>query len=129
LSDDEFAIENALSGQLFAKWFEYLGKIAIEGLCVAALEKKFIAVTKDENAKPVPLGLVNPVAAGRDLIDAFGKHWKQRRVYGQIHACCAQGTATAEWMPRLARAVVRHKERDSVEFRKYGERSENCRSE
>jgi hypothetical protein len=103
--DSQLAIERAFFGKLFEDRIEHFGRIAIERFFVAALDQYFIAVTKDENAKPIPLGLVNPVASGRDLIEASGEPWKQRRVDRQVHARCIQGD-TGVWMLYLARAVA-----------------------
>jgi|SRR6185503_5949203 len=83
--DDEFAIEDAFVGKLLAKRIEHLGEVAVEGFFVAALKKNFIAIAENEYAKAIPLGLVDPVAFCRDLLNALGEHGKDRRIDGEIH--------------------------------------------
>lgn len=84
--DNKFAVENTLRRELLSKWLEHLREIAIQGLFFAALNEDFVFIAEDENAKAVPFGFVDPVAAGRNLIDAFGEHGEQWRVDGKIHA-------------------------------------------
>jgi len=85
IGDDEFAIEDALFGKLLTERREHLGEVAVEGFLVAALEEDFVAVAKDEDAEAVPLGLVDPVAFGRDGVDALGEHGEEGRVNGELH--------------------------------------------
>ena len=72
--NDEFAIEDTFCGELFAKRVEHLRKVAVQGFLIAALYEDVISVTKDKDAKAIPLRLIDPVAALRDLIDALGEH-------------------------------------------------------
>jgi len=83
--DDEFAIEDALLGELFANGVEHLGEVAIERLFIAALEKHFVAIAEDKDAEAVPLGLVDPVALRGNRIHAFGEHRQDGRVDGELH--------------------------------------------
>src|ERR1700730_10622162 len=55
LGDNDFAVENASSGQLRAQRLEPLGKISIQRFRIAALNQDFVTVAEDQRAKPVPL--------------------------------------------------------------------------
>src|SRR5579875_2886965 len=49
--DDDLAVQNTAARDCFAQRFEQLGEIAVERLFIAALNKDFIVVTKDERAE------------------------------------------------------------------------------
>jgi hypothetical protein len=59
--DDEFAVKHALFRELFADRVEHLGEIAVERFFVATLEEHFVTIAENEDAKAIPLGLVDPV--------------------------------------------------------------------
>jgi hypothetical protein len=85
VGDDEFAVENAVAGELGAKRVEEFGEIAVEGFFVAALDEDFVTVFEDEDAEAVPLGLEEPVAGGGDFVDAPGEHGRDGRIDSQVH--------------------------------------------
>ncbi len=85
--DDEFAIEHTFCGELRAKGIEHLGEVAVQGFLIAALDEDLISIAEYEDAEAVPLGLIDPVAAGRNLIDALCEHRQEGRVDGKIHVC------------------------------------------
>lgn len=97
VGDHEFAVENAFLGKLLAHRFKHLGEVAVERLFIAALQENLIPIAKYEDAKAIPLGLVDPVPLGRDLFDAFGEHRKDWRIYGDVHALAPEMTITV-WM-------------------------------
>ena len=97
--DDEFAIENALFRKLLAQRIKHLGKVSVEGLLVAALEKDFVAIAKDKDSETIPLGLVDPIAFNGNGVDALGQHGEEGWIHGEFHL--------REWMRRIARAVAR----------------------
>ena len=59
--DHDFPIEHAAGRQLRAQRFDQLGEIAVQRFFVAALNQDFVAIAKDQRAKPIPLRLENPV--------------------------------------------------------------------
>ena len=84
--DDDFAVENTLRGELLEEGFAEFGKVAVEGLAVAALDEEVVAVAEDEGAEAVPLGLEGPgVGVGGDGVDALGEHGEDRGVEGGGH--------------------------------------------
>lgn len=85
VGNDEFAVEDAFCRELFAQRIEHLREVTIQGFFVAALEENFIAIAKHEDAEAIPLGLIDPVAAGGDLIYALCEHGEKRRGDGKIH--------------------------------------------
>src|ERR1700736_3027951 len=60
LRDNDFAVENASSGQLRIQRLEQLGKVSIQRFCIAALNKSFVPVAEDQRAEPVPLRVEDP---------------------------------------------------------------------
>ena len=65
LCDNDFAVENASSGQLRAQRLEQLGKISIQRFRIAALNEDFVPVAEDQRAKPVPLRFEDPCLTRR----------------------------------------------------------------
>ena len=69
-----------------------LGEVAGERLARLRLQLDFVAVAKREAAKAVPLGLVLPPGAGRDLVHDARLHRRDSvRVSGSITARAASG--------------------------------------
>ena len=60
LRNHDLAVEDAAFRQLGANGLEQVREVAVEWLCVAALDKDFVAVAEDEGAEAVPLGLEDP---------------------------------------------------------------------
>src|SRR5690242_16932697 len=85
LRDHDFTIEHATSWKLLQDWIDQFGKVAVQRLLVAALNKNLFAVAKDERTKAIPLGFEDPRACFWQLADAFCKHWKNRRVNWELH--------------------------------------------
>ena len=83
--DDEFAVEYGLCRELVAERIDHLGEVSIEGFLIPALDENLVAIPKDENAKAVPLWLVDPFTLPRHLIDALGEHGEKWRVDGKVH--------------------------------------------
>src|ERR1700694_4728596 len=65
LRDNDFAVEDASTGQLRAQWLDKLGKVSIQRFRIAALHKDFVPVAEDQRAKPVPLRFEDPCLARR----------------------------------------------------------------
>jgi|SRR5579863_2405046 len=109
VSDDEFAVEDGFWGELLAKGIDHFGEISIEGFLIPALDEDFVAIPKDEHAKAVPLGLVDPLARRRHVVDALRQHGQQGRIDGEVHIrrCCSQSGYTHVQMPESSHGVVR----------------------
>jgi hypothetical protein len=79
LRDHDLAVEHALLGQLLAQRRFELDEIAIERLELAALDVDRVSVLEHERAEAVPLGLVEPLRARRDVGRELGEHRLDRR--------------------------------------------------
>ena len=55
LCDNDFAVENASSGQLRIQRLEQLGKVSIQRFRIAALNKDFVSVAEDQRAETRPI--------------------------------------------------------------------------
>src|SRR5260370_39935777 len=83
LCDNDFAVENASTGQLRAQWLEQLWKVAIQRFRITALHKDFVPVAEDQRAKSVPLLFEEPFLARRKRVKPLREHLQQQR--------CARG--------------------------------------
>jgi len=106
VGDDEFAVECALCGKVLAKRVDHFGKVSIERFLISALDKDVIAFAKDEDAKAIPLGFIDPFALGRHLVDTLGKHGEDGRADGKIHGRVPR-KCTEVQMRQSSCAVVR----------------------
>src|SRR5262245_24714933 len=77
--DDDFAVEDATSGQQCRELLVQFRKIPVEWMQVAALNEHVRRTAKDERAKAVPLRFVQKVAA-RNAIDRLCEHRLDRRL-------------------------------------------------
>ena len=84
--DHDLTIEHTPTRQLLLQWRGELGKVAIERSLIAALNQKLVSVAKHERAKAIPLRLVDPSVAGRQLVDTLRQHRKNWRTDRQVHA-------------------------------------------
>src|SRR5579884_2406256 len=84
--DYDLAIENTARRQLPAQRIEQLREIAVQRLLITALQQDFVAVAKDQRAKPVPLRFEDPRSPARQFIHSFGEHRQHRRIYRKAHA-------------------------------------------
>src|ERR1700760_2948013 len=85
INNDNFAVEDASIGQLREQIGDEFGEIAIEGLEIAALKQNLIAVTKNERAKAVPLGLEGPMVTDWQFAHTFSEHRRNRRRNNELH--------------------------------------------
>src|SRR5437899_12197068 len=83
--DDDPAIEDAPLGKLSLQNRDELREVPVERLLIATLDEELFDVAKDQRTKAVPLGLENPIVAGRQLGDAIGQHRKYGWIYGKVH--------------------------------------------
>src|ERR1035437_3461527 len=83
--DDHLAVEDAAIGQRGPQRGRQLREVAVEGLEVAALDVRFVAVAEDEGPEAVPLWLVQPAVADGDLVGELGQHRLDRRLKRQVH--------------------------------------------
>jgi hypothetical protein len=83
----EFPIEHTAVRQLLFQWLDHLREIAIQRFLIPALNQHFVTVAKNQNSKPIPLRLKNPVAGHGYFIHALGEHGQNRRIDGKFHAC------------------------------------------
>ena len=86
--DHDLPVQHAAARQLRAHRLQELGVVAGQRLLVAALEIHLVLVAKHQGPEAVPLGLEDPVVAGRQLADALGEHRQDRGRDGQAHAAC-----------------------------------------
>jgi len=63
--NDDLAVEHTTLGKLRLERIDQLRKVPIERLLISALDENLVAVTEDERAKAVPLGLEDPAIARR----------------------------------------------------------------
>ena len=61
---------------------DQLRVVADERLLVAALDVDVVAIAEDQRAEPIPLGLEDPVAAGRQRPDTEREHGLNRVIEG-----------------------------------------------
>src|ERR1700680_3186286 len=71
LCDNDFAVENASSGQLRIQRLEQLGKVSIQRFRIAALNKDFVPVAEDQRAESVPLRLEDPFLCRRSRVNSL----------------------------------------------------------
>ena len=62
-----------------------LGEIPIERPQVAALNEDALLAAKDDRPKTIPLGLVQEIAGGRQLIGELREHRLDWRLNGESH--------------------------------------------
>ena len=63
----DLTVDDAPVGQSLEEWLEELGEVAVERPLVAAGELDLVAVAEHDAPEAVPLRLVQPPVAGRDL--------------------------------------------------------------
>ena len=81
--DHQLAVNDAALRELLQQRLDQLGEVAVQRFQVAALQQQIGAVAEHQGTKAVPLGLEQPVLAGRQRGDALGQHRPQRRCHGQ----------------------------------------------
>ena len=72
--DDDLAVDHAAVRQRAQERLVEFRKIAVERPQVPALDEDGRVAAKDDGAKPVPLRLVEPAAAGGEFLDQLGEH-------------------------------------------------------
>ena len=72
--DDDLAVDHASLRQAADERLGQLGEVAVERLQVPALDEGRGTVAEDDGAEPVPLGLVQPPGAVRDLAGRRREH-------------------------------------------------------
>ncbi len=70
----DLAVQHDAARQLLEEDGMQLGKVAVQGPQVAALDVHIIGTAENDRAKPVPLGLEQKIAVRRDLGGDFGEH-------------------------------------------------------
>jgi hypothetical protein len=85
MSDHDFSIQHALRRQSRKQRVDQFGKVPVQRLLVAALNENLSPVAENERPKAIPLGLKDPVVAGRQFRNPFGKHRQHRRIHGKVH--------------------------------------------
>src|SRR5262249_54841551 len=63
-----------------------LRKITSQRLQVTALNQQLVAVPEDKRSKSVPLRLIQPARALRQVPRQLRKHWSDRRLNPQLHS-------------------------------------------
>ena len=82
---DDLAVDDASLRQRCQQRRQQLGEVAGERPLVAAGQFDVVTVAEDDAAEPIPLRLVVPPLAGRDLGGRLGQHRRQRRRDRQRH--------------------------------------------
>src|SRR5512142_2960785 len=82
--NDDLAIKDELLLRQCGHGSHNLGKVSAQWLPCFGLQRDFAAVAKHETAKAVPLGLVLPSLAARDLIDELRFHGRIRWTDWQV---------------------------------------------
>ena len=96
----DLAVDDAPVGQSLEERLEQLGEVAVERPLVAAGELDLVAVAEHDAAEAVPLRLVQPPVAGRDLAGELRQHRLDRRGQRQRHV-----ELTAPSVPHPHRSV------------------------
>ena len=65
VGDYDFPVEDAAGRQLRAERIQEFGKVAIEGLFIAALNQDLVAIAEDQGAEAIPFRLEDPTSFGR----------------------------------------------------------------
>ena len=74
----QFGVDHAALGQARLQRRDQLGEVPGEGALVAAVEHDLVAVAEHDATEPVPLRLVEPAVAERELVGGLGQHRGQR---------------------------------------------------
>ena len=74
VGDDEFSVQYTFVRQLIAQGADHLGKVTVERFLISTLEQDLVSISKDQDAKSIPLGLVDPAAFRGYRIDALREH-------------------------------------------------------
>src|SRR5258706_9940297 len=83
--DHDLAVDDAARRQGSLQRRRELREIAIQGLEVARLDERLLAVAEDEGAEPVPLRLEQPAVALWQRIGRLGEHRLNRWVERELH--------------------------------------------
>ena len=83
--DHDLAVEDAAGRAAAPQRVEQLREVPGQGPLVAAAELDLVAVPEDDAAEPVPLGLVEHAALGRELPGELGQHGGDGGHHGQVH--------------------------------------------
>jgi hypothetical protein len=84
--DHDFAVEHESLCPQFRQCPDDVRKVALQRLPGLRLQLDLIAVAERQTTEAVPLGLVAPALAGRNLIDGERLHRFQRRFQFKRHA-------------------------------------------
>jgi hypothetical protein len=84
--DHDLAVEHEPGGRQRRQRVEHVREIAPERLAGLALKPDGGPVPEGETAEPVPLGLVLPAAASRQVGGTGGLHRRIRKLDGQTHS-------------------------------------------
>src|ERR1700721_1402859 len=85
LDNDQFAIQHTALWQTPTQKVEQFREIAIERLFIAALNQYFVAISKHQDPKPIPLRFEAPISCIRKSIDTFADLGQQGRIARAVH--------------------------------------------
>src|SRR5262249_15234194 len=94
--DDDLAVECGV-GRKPLPDFTQLGEVAKQRPTVPAPERELLAVVLEHSAKPVPLGLVLPAVAERQLVDELRLHGWEGHVGAGHRVIRSMPRAWATW--------------------------------
>ncbi len=84
--DDELPVDDSARGKRFEERRLELGKVAVQGLEVAALQVPLVPVPEDQDPEAVPLRLEDPGVAFGKSIDELREHGLDGRRKRKFHA-------------------------------------------
>jgi hypothetical protein len=85
VGDHDFPIQHALQRQGRPQGIQQFGKVPVQRLLVTALNENLVPIAENKRPEAVPLGLKDPVVAGRQLLNPFGEHRQHWRIHGKVH--------------------------------------------
>src|SRR5205085_12181573 len=94
----ELAVENAARNRQLLHGRNDLRKVPVERLARLGAEVDVVAILERETAKPIPLGLVLPLWAFRQRVDAFRLHGRvvdgKRQIHGDYRFAATSASST-----------------------------------
>jgi hypothetical protein len=111
--DHHLPVQDAAWWQCGAQRGREFGEVAVERLLVAALDEDLVAVAEDDGSKAVPLGLVLPARADRNLVGQLGQHRLDRRLKRQVHGATIAEAGRGADSLRTGAAACRRPRRSS----------------
>src|SRR5438105_7026348 len=107
LRDDDLAVENKPVSFQTERRLNHVGKIARQRAAGFGLQDHLSPIAKDETTKAVPFGLIQPGAAGGDLVDRERLHRRDGRTQ--------YSSARSAYVPTVSRTFSGARQRPRLE--------------